>query len=378
MHSDADAADETTLFLTGDVMTGRGIDQVLPRPCDPRIFEGYVRSALGYVSLAEEANGPIPRPVDFDYVWGDALAELERRRPDLRLINLETTVTNNDKALPKGINYRMNPDNAPVITAAGIDCCVLANNHVLDWGEAGLLETLQTLKRIDVAAVGAGRDLEAAARPAVLHAPGGRVVVFAFGSPSSGVPHSWAAGNGQPGVNHLPRLGARAFEDVAEQLRGFTRSGDLVVVSIHWGGNWGYDIPDEQREFAHALIDEAGVDIVWGHSSHHPKAIEVHNGRLILYGCGDFLNDYEGIRGYERFRDDLVLMYLPTVGPPDGALRGLRCVPFQIRRFRLHRASSEDARWLSEVLSREGEEYDTRRDDDSDDSLVLKWDHESC
>jgi poly-gamma-glutamate synthesis protein (capsule biosynthesis protein) len=79
-----------TLFLCGDVMTGRGIDQILPRPGDPAIREPYMDSALGYVQLAEEANGPIPRPVDASYIWGDALAEFQRVKPQARIINLET------------------------------------------------------------------------------------------------------------------------------------------------------------------------------------------------------------------------------------------------------------------------------------------------
>lgn len=378
MHPDMNDTDVTTLFLAGDVMTGRGIDQVLPHPCDPEIFESYVKSALGYVSLAEEAHGVIPRPVDFDYVWGDALPELERRRPDARLINLETAVTNSDEAEPKGINYRMNPKNAPVIAAAGVDCCVLANNHVLDWGGPGLLETLATLDDIGVAAVGAGRDLDQAGRPAMLRVPGGRVAVFAFGSPTAGVPRSWAAGDAQPGVNFLPDLGSGTLRDVAGQVSRLTRPGDVVLASIHWGGNWGYGIPDEQREFAHRLIDEAGVDIVWGHSSHHPKAIEVHEGRLILYGCGDFLNDYEGIGGHERFRSGLVLMYLPTVSLTDGALRGLQLVPFRIHRFRLQRASDEETRWLGQMLHREGDRYDTQVEVHADNTLVLKWDDVLC
>ena len=67
-----------TLFLCGDVMTGRGIDQVLPHPNPPHLMEPCVTSALQYVELAEQANGPIRKPVDFPYIWGEALAELDR------------------------------------------------------------------------------------------------------------------------------------------------------------------------------------------------------------------------------------------------------------------------------------------------------------
>jgi len=366
------------LFLAGDVMTGRGIDQVLPHPSDPRLFEGYVKSATGYVDIAERANGPIARPVDFDYVWGDALAELDRRRPAARLINLETAVTTSDDAQAKGINYRMHPGNAAVISAAGIDCCVLANNHVLDWGEAGLLETLRTLEDMNIATAGAGRDAAVAARPALLPVAGGRVVAMAFGLSSAGVPAAWQAGRRNPGVNYVRALDPEAVRDVAETLGGIKRPGDTVVVSMHWGGNWGYEIPEPQREFAHALIDKAGVDIVWGHSSHHPKAIEVHNDRLVIYGCGDFLNDYEGIRSQAQYRGDLVLMYLPTVDPLDGSLQGLAMVPFRISRFRLQRASPEETQWLGDMLTREGETFHTQAAIDADNTLVLEWDEAAC
>ena len=81
------------LFLCGDVMTGRGIDQVLAHPCDPKLHEDYVASANDYVGLAEQANGPIPRHAEPSYVWGAALDELKRMQPDARIINLETAIT---------------------------------------------------------------------------------------------------------------------------------------------------------------------------------------------------------------------------------------------------------------------------------------------
>jgi poly-gamma-glutamate capsule biosynthesis protein CapA/YwtB (metallophosphatase superfamily) len=149
--------------------------------------------------------------------------------------------------------------------------------------------------------------------------------------------------------------------------------GDLAVASIHWGGNWGYDIPREQTRFAHQLIDRAGFDVVHGHSSHHPKGIEIHAGRPIFYGCGDFLNDYEGIEGYEAFRDDLVLMYLPRLAPGDGTLIDLRLVPLQIRNFRLNRAARDDAAWLADVLDRESRRFGTRATMNDDGTLALTW-----
>ncbi|HEY6043662.1 MAG TPA: CapA family protein, partial [Nitrosospira sp.] len=175
------------LFLCGDVMTGRGIDQVLPHPGNPALYEGYMKSAAGYVQLAEEANGPIPRPIDFFYIWGDALAELKARKPDLRIINLETAVTRSNDVQDKAVNYRMNPDNIACITAADIECCALANNHVLDWGYPGLAETLNTLKKAGIKTTGAGANIHEARAPAIMPVSGkGRVLVFSFGSETSG------------------------------------------------------------------------------------------------------------------------------------------------------------------------------------------------
>jgi len=267
----------------------------------------------------------------------------------------------------------MSPENFACIGAAGIDCCTLANNHVLDWGEAGLLATLATVKSAGITTAGAGRNINDAAAPAVLPLSGARrVLVFGFACKSSGVPPVWLAGPDRPGVNLLPDLSPATARCVAGRIAGAKQIGDVVVASIHWGGNWGYVIPSTQRIFAHALV-EAGVDIVHGHSSHHPKALEVYRNRLILYGCGDFINDYEGIAGYESFRDDLVLMYLPAVRSADGELARLAVVPFQIRKFRLNRASGEDTAWLCSILNRESRRFSTKVELDETGSLRLEW-----
>src|SRR4029077_2097636 len=114
------------------------------------------------------------------------------------------------------------------------------------------------------------------------------------------------------------------------------------IVSIHWGPNWGYEITEEQRRFAHELIERGGISMLHAHASHHAKAIEVYKNRLILYGCGDFLNDYEGISGHEEFRDDLALMYFAGLDCLTGDLADLELAPLQIRRFQLAPASGAD------------------------------------
>jgi poly-gamma-glutamate synthesis protein (capsule biosynthesis protein) len=367
------SGNQVTLFLCGDVMTGRGIDQVLPHSNDPRLYEPYVCDAKRYVEIAEEANGPIIQPVEFYYIWGDLLPEFQRAQ--VRIINLETSVTTSDQYIRgKGIHYRMHPGNVPCITAANIDCCVLANNHVLDWGYAGLSETLTTLHRANVKTAGAGGDLTQAKAPAVMDLGGkGRVLVFAFGMASSGVPSRWAATEERAGVNFLQDLSEQTVQRIARLVTAVRRSHDIVVASIHWGDNWGYEISSEEVRFAHQLIDTAGVDVIHGHSSHHVKAMEVYNNKPVFYGCGDFLNDYEGIGGYEHYRDDLSLMYFVTMGTTNRQLAGLEMVPTCIRHFQVNRASKEDALWLQRTLNREGKRFGNSVQLADSGNLILQW-----
>jgi poly-gamma-glutamate capsule biosynthesis protein CapA/YwtB (metallophosphatase superfamily) len=351
-----------TLFFCGDLMTGRGIDQILPAHSPPELFEPYVKDARTYVALAEKRNGPIPDNVDSRYIWGEALEILDEIRPAARIVNLETSITRSDDFWPaKGIHYRMHPKNVDVLQAAAIDCCVLANNHTADLGFRGLIETLQTLRGAGIKSAGAGETAVEAASPAILEvASGTRLLVFGYAMDSAGVPKSWAAGASSPGVNFLADLSAETRATIVDSIKRQSRPEDLVIFSVHWGSNWGYDVPDEQIDFARGLIDSGAVDILHGHSSHHVRPLEIYGGKLIVYGAGDFLNDYEGIEGNESYRDDLALMYFPTLDARTGELVRLRIVPLQIFRFSLRRASVPDAAWLAKVITRESSQFGTR------------------
>ncbi|HVT27288.1 MAG TPA: CapA family protein [Lacipirellulaceae bacterium] len=368
--------DEITIFLCGDVMTGRGIDQILPRPSDPELHEPRVRDAREYVHLAEAAHGPVPRPVNDDYVWGDAIQEWNQIRPEVKIVNLETAITSSDDFWKgKDIHYRMSPNNIGCLGTAKIDCCTLANNHVLDWGYQGLEETLKSLDLARIRTAGAGRNLVAAEAPAFLDVgTKGQVLVLSLGFESSGIPREWRAGPSRAGVNLLPNLSDATVQLVKKMLTPHCRAQDVVVASIHWGPNWGYSIPVEQRRFAHRLIDLAGVDIVHGHSSHHVKGIEVYRSRLILYGCGDFLTDYEGISGYEVFRGDMALMYFATVEMYSGRLIRLRMSPLHLDRMQLRRPGSADIVRLQKTLNRECDKLGTRVEHSEHGMLALCWD----
>ena len=200
----------------------------------------------------------------------------------------------------------------------------------------------------------AGRDAGQARRPAAVPVPGGGRVVHLLlrDGPSSGIPPGWAAAPGRAGVDLLPDLSDATADELTGRARAAGGPGDVVVVSIHWGSNWGYEVGREQVRFAHRLID-GGVDLVHGHSSHHPRPIEVFRGKLILYGCGDCINDYEGITGHGR-----------VPGRPAAACTSRRCGAARAssprcgwRRMQATEAAAAprlraDPRWLAATLGR--------------------------
>ena len=354
----------TVIFLTGDVMTGRAIDQLLPHPGDPTLRETVVSDARTYISLAEQKNGPIPAPIDFAWPWGEALEIVDEFAPDVRLLNLETSITaGGEFARGKVVHYRMHPDNIGCLTAIRPDVCALANNHILDFGYQGLTDTLLTLDAAGIRSVGAGLDLQSAERPAFV----GGVVIVSCGMNSSGIPPRWAATGRRPGVAYVPDMSDRSADRIAHQVTALKGADDIAVVSVHWGSNWGYAVDSAQIRFAHRLID-AGVDLVHGHSSHHPRPIEMYRGKLVLYGCGDTIDDYEGISTYESFRHELRLLHFASI---DSSGTVLRMVPLRMRRMRLERAPEQDAAWLHASVTEMSRDFGTRVEAAADGVLTV-------
>ena len=388
--------------FTGDVMIGRGIDAILPASVNGELHEGYVKHANGYVNLAIRENGPLPldelQTKGSAYIWGDVLPEL-RSAADCLIINLETSLTTSDDwARDKGINYRAHPLNVDSLTVAGVTVATLANNHVLDWGDAGLKETLRTLEGANIMYAGAGHTIEEAMAPAIVtvKVPGesketARISVVAIGFPSAGVPGHWRAKRNKCGVYTESDINLSTAKAIVDNLKtrnaatdtppgGGTGSNDdrINVVSLHWGSNWGWGTPDSWRQFAHSLIDE-GADVVVGHSSHHVKGIEVYKGKMIAYGMGDFLNDYEGIvgQGYEDFRNDLSCLYVPRI-KTNGEVVEINIIPCKIKHLKVQRATDPaDIEWLRSALSQEGRALDTSCETSIDSSgkvnLKLLW-----
>ncbi|KAJ5952352.1 uncharacterized protein N7479_010765 [Penicillium vulpinum] len=323
-----------TLTFTGDVMLGRLVDQLMPEHVpnqhDERIATTFIKA---HPTLLAKGNYTPSSP------WGTTLPLLQSST--LTCINLETAVTTAPIPWPnKVFNYRMHPANlAPILHAGGIDYASLANNHTLDFGTAGLTETVQTMQQANIAYAGVGETAADARRPAVLHLPRAsetvedeqrRYAVHVYSA--SDHPRVWAEVPGFNLFDYTRDTRARVKEMLVD-AEGSKPA--LKVFSVHWGPNYAWQPDGKITSLAHFLVDECAVDIVHGHSSHHVQGVEVYHGKLIIYGCGDFVDDYAL---NEEYRNDLGALWRVVVKERSGgdgvALERLEIFPTRVERFR--------------------------------------------
>lgn len=248
-----------TLVLAGDVMLGRGVD-----------------AALRHVRPEEP--------------WGDLLPLFHEA--DLRIVNLECALTRHTqpwRRTPKVFHFRADPSAVAVLEAARVDAVSLANNHTLDFEEAGLLETVAVLDRAGIRHAGAGPDVAAARRPAIVETREGAVALLAV---TDNEP-PFAAGPGRPGTSYFPvSLDPDVLGEIGAMLAAGRDAGARTVVfSNHWGPNMVERPAPLFEAFARAVIDR-GADVYYGHSAHLTQGIEIYGGKPILYDTGDFIDDY--------------------------------------------------------------------------------------
>ncbi len=240
-----------TIGLGGDLMIGRMVNKVLDR-ADPT------------------------------YVWGNLLPILKSH--DLNLVNLETTLTTSETRVEKVFNFKADPEKVAVLKAGKIDVVNLANNHILDFAEEGLLETVRVLDLAHIRHVGAGKGLKEARAPCILECKGVRIGILGC---TDNEP-TWKATETGSGTYFVEVGDVDAIADLIKELR---KQVDLLIVSIHWGPNMRQRPASHFSSFAHALID-LGVDILHGHSAHLFQGVEIYKKGLILYDTGDLVDDY--------------------------------------------------------------------------------------
>ncbi|KAL9097677.1 MAG: hypothetical protein Q9165_000003 [Trypethelium subeluteriae] len=243
----------------------------------------------------------------------------------------------------------MHPANIEALKVAQIDYASLANNHTLDFGEVGLAETVKTLRSAGIHSAGAGLTSEEAQRPAKLSIQASlrhndqdhTIDVFS----ASDHPEDWAR---VPNFHLIDYSTAakRHLRRIIDQSNKSSAS-SLKIFSVHWGPNYSWKPSEEIRDLAHFLIDECGIDIVHGHSPHHVQGIERYKpGKIIIYGCGDFVDDYALTPGY---RNDLSAVWRITVNDmkqtPDKhdlVPTKLEVFPTRIKSFQAQLLNKED------------------------------------
>jgi len=276
------------------------------------------------------------------------------RQADLCLLNLECCISARGEPAPgKVFHFRAPPWATRALTHLGVDCVTLANNHVLDFGQDALLDTLAHLDAAGIQAVGAGSDLERARAPAVFEANGFRLAVLAV----TDHPPDYAAGPGLGGVAYADLRSDPAPEWLSQRIAAV--DADAVLVMPHWGPN----MVAEPRPYVHraatALVD-AGATLVAGHSAHVFHGVAPR----VLYDVGDFLDDYRVDR---KLRNDLGLLFLV-----DLAGDGLEAIPLKLEFAHTRLAEGEDAAWIRrrfvEACAKLGTEV---RDEDG--RLAARW-----
>jgi poly-gamma-glutamate synthesis protein (capsule biosynthesis protein) len=277
-----------------------------------------------------------------EYPWGNTLDVF--RSANARFCNLECAISDRGarwSPATKAFHFRSDAKNVEVLKRAGIDAVSLANNHILDFGEPALRYTLDILDRNRIHHAGAGCDAAGAEAPAVFRIGDKTAAFFAFTDNEPG----WMAAEGKPGIHFLPadleNRDVKRFRLLIEQAR---EKKDLVVVSAHWGPNWGREVPEEHAALAHCLVD-SGADVVFGHSAHVFRAVEIYRDRPILYSTGDFMDDY-AVDPIER--NDETFLFLVELGEAGGTRVVL--YPTTIREFQANLAEGERARSIAETM----------------------------
>lgn len=243
---------------------------------------------VGDVMLGRLVNQAL-EDVDPDYPWGNTLSILQRA--DLRICNLECVLSNIGNpwsVTPKIFHFRSDEKNIGSLQAANVNIVSLANNHVLDYEYEALLRMLGLLDEQKILYAGAGKDFQEATKPALYQLNNQKIGLIAF---TDNEP-DWAAEENKPGVYYVPiEIDDERAQDLFRRVKKLRQEVDFLIVSAHWGPNWGHTPPQEHIVFAHALID-AGVDLIFGHSGHVFRGIEIYKERPIIYCAGDFIDDY--------------------------------------------------------------------------------------
>jgi len=315
------AEDTIRLGLAGDVMLGRLVNERL-------------------------------KALPYEYVWGNMLPLMKEM--DINVINLETTFTKSIRKVPKTFNFKAEPDRVKCLAVANVTIASIANNHILDYSEEGMMETIATLTGEGIQHAGAGYNLQEAAKAARHICKGIRIGVLGF---TDNEP-LWKAGARTPGTNYIDIDSSKEREAALSAIQELKGEVDCCIVSIHWGPNMRERPPRQFISFAHAMA-EHGADIIHGHSAHIFQGIEVYHNKLILYDTGDFVDDYQ----VDPFlRNDRTFFFICAIAK--SGVQSVSLIPALIDNFQVNRATGEDYEWCVQRMKRLSKELGTEVGDD--------------
>ncbi|OFY87736.1 MAG: hypothetical protein A3F72_02525 [Bacteroidetes bacterium RIFCSPLOWO2_12_FULL_35_15] len=312
-----------TIGLCGDVMIGRSLDEII--------------SQKGY-----------------KYPWGNTLSLFEKT--DLNIINLETTLTKSDKKTCKVFNFKAQPDKIQTLSEARITLVNIANNHILDYSEEGLIETIMVLKKAGIKYVGAGINAQEAAEMEVVKKNGIQIGILGFTDNEPG----WKAGQKKAGTNYIDVENTDDRKKCLENIKSSKKQVDILIVSIHWGYNMIEEPPPHFIEFAHEMID-AGADIIHGHSAHIFQGIEIYKSKLILYDTGDFIDDYVVDPG---LRNDLSFFFQIEIDK--SGIKKLKLIPIKIHNYQANIAEGIDLEWSMKRIKNLSQKFKTKLKDNGE------------
>lgn len=262
---------------------------------------------------------------------------------DIALVNQEFAFTLNTYAVPKVFNFKSDPEHVACLKQAGITVVNLANNHVLDFGIDGMIDTLNTLDQAGIGHVGAGIDSIQAQTPIIIEVKNKKIGIIGC---TDNEP-SWQAGRAKPGIFYVSTQSPKELLQVIATVRSQV---DYLIVTMHWGPNMVLRPMSGFVEFAHSLVDH-GVDLFHGHSAHVVQGVERYKGKVILYDTGDFVDDYAVD---EMMRNDISMLFLIKI-MHDQEIK-VEHIPVIIRNMRVDLADEQEAQFIvkrTELLSQE-------------------------
>ncbi len=225
------------------------------------------------------------------YPFSDVAEVLQQA--DVAFGNLEVPVAPTDTPVVKDYVFRADPISVEGLVWAGFDVLALANNHAFDHGPEGLLSTISSLDSADIPYAGAGPNLTAALRPAILNVNGLRIAFLAYANtPDDG--RTGFSVRGTTATETTPGIAWATVESVTQGVEQAKTQADIVIVSLHSGYEYQEPPNGIQRDLAYAAVD-AGAALVLGHHPHVLQGLEVYNGALIAYSLGNFVFELDAL-----------------------------------------------------------------------------------